>query len=246
INRVDPLLGNVGIGAINKSGADLCATAGRVLLKAPFNPNGVPATVEEVNAFFNRTDGALVNLFNSQLNNYMVRQGNSYVAKPGSAIKISPRFRDFFTRAMQMSAALYPDGQPGPRLQFTFRALLTGDIKFATFTVDGTSRPFSVTRGGDQGFTWIAAESQETKIEANVGGNTQILRGTGPWSVFQLFSTKARNWKSANGRYSGEFAFSHDGGTMVLPFELNLVGNPSIFDPAWLHGLSCVSQIGTP
>jgi type VI secretion system protein ImpL len=245
INRIDPLLGNVGIGAINKSGGDLCSTAGRVLLKAPFNPNGTAATLEEVNAFFNRTDGALVNLFNSQLNNYMVRQGNSYVAKPGSSIKINPRFRDFFTRAMQLSAALYPEGQPGPRMAFTFRALLSGNIKFATFTVDGTARPFSVTRGGDQGFTWIASESQEAKIEANVGGNPQTIRGTGAWSVFQLFA-KARNWKANNGRYSAEFVFTHDGGTVVLPFELNLLGNPSIFDPAWLRGLSCVSQIGTP
>ena len=245
LNRVDPLLGNVGIGAINKSGGDLCSSAGKVLVKAPFNPNGVPATLDEVNAFFNRTDGALVNLFNGQLNNYMVRQGNAYVAKPGSSIKINPRFRDFFTRAMQMSSALYPEGQPGPRMAFTFRALLTGDIKFATFTVDGTARPFSVTRGGDQGFTWIAAESQEAKIEANVAGNTQAIRGTGPWSVFQLFS-KARNWKVNNGKYSGEFTFTHDGGTVVLPFELNLLGNPPIFDPTWLRGLACVSQIGTP
>jgi type VI secretion system protein ImpL len=245
INRVDPLLGNVGVGALNKSGGDLCSTAGRVLLKAPFNPNGVPATLEEVSAFFGRPDGALLNLYNGQLNNYMVRQGSGYVAKPASAIKINPRFRDFFTRAMQLSSALYPEGQQGPRLAFTFRALLTGDIKFATFTVDGTSRPFSVNRGGDQGFTWIGAESQEAKIEANVGGNPQTIRGTGAWSVFQLFA-KARNWKVNNGRYSAEFVFTHDGGTMVLPFELNLLGNPSIFDPAWLRGLSCVSQIGTP
>jgi hypothetical protein len=245
INRVDPLLGNFGIGAINRSGGDLCTGAGRVLLKAPFNPNGVPATLDEVNAFFGRPDGALLNLYNSQLNTYIVRQGNQYVAKPGSSIKINPAFLTFFSRAMQLSQALYPDGQAGPRLSFTFRAMLTGDIKFATFTVDGTSRPFSPNRGGDQSFTWIATESQEAKIEPNVGGNTQVLRGTGPWSVFQLFS-KATKWTSNNGRYSAEWTFTHDGATMRLPFELNLLGNPPIFDPSWLRSLACVGRIGTP
>lgn len=243
INRVDPLLGNVGIGAINKSGGDMCSGAGRVLLKAPFNPNGVPATLEEVNAFFGRPDGALMNLYNSQLNNYLVRQGNQYVAKPGGSIKINPAFLTFFSRAMQFSSAIYPDGQAGPRMTFTFRAMLTGDIKFATFTLDGTARPFSPNRGGDQSFVWVGSESQEAKIEPNVAGNTQVLRGAGAWSVFQLFA-KATKWQSNNGRYSAEWSFPHEGGTMRLPFELNLLGNPPIFDTAWLRGLTCVSRIG--
>lgn len=216
-----------------------------MLLKAPFNPNGVPASLDEVNTFFGRPTGALVNLFTGPLSNYMAREGSGYVAKPNSAIKINPRFRDFFTKAMQMSTALYPEGQAGPRMAFTFRALVGGDIKFATFTVDGVSRPFSQNRGGDQAFTWIASESQEARIEPNVGGNVQVLKGTGQWSVFQLFA-KATNWKSANGRYTAEWTFTHDGGKVTLPFELNLLGNPSIFDPVWLRGLSCVSQIGTP
>jgi type VI secretion system protein ImpL len=245
LGRIDGLLGGVGVGALNRSGGDLCSGPGRVLLKAPFNPNGVAASVEEVNAFFGRTDGALVNLFNGQLSNYMMRQSGGYVVKPTSAIKINPRFRDFFTKAMQVTTALYPEGQPGPRLAFTFRALVGGDIKFATFTVDGVSRPFSQNRGGDQAFTWIANESQEARIEPNVGGNVQVLKGTGQWSVFQLFA-KATNWKSSNGRYTAEWTFTHDGGKVTLPFELNLLGNPSIFDTAWLRGLSCVSQIGTP
>jgi type VI secretion system protein ImpL len=223
----------------------MCTSAGRVLTKAPFNPGGSPASLDEVNSFFGRPDGALLNLFNGQLSNYMVRQGSGYAPKPGSSIKINPRFRDFFTRAAQLSTALYPEGQAGPRLSFTFRALLNSEVKFVTFTVDGASRPFSPTRSGDQPFTWVASESQEARIDANIGGNTQSLKGTGTWSVFQLFA-RARNWKSANGRYAAEWVFQHDGKDVVVPFELNLQGNPPIFDPSWLRGLSCVSQIGTP
>ncbi len=245
INPIDGMLGNVGIGALNKSGGDMCSGPGRVLSKAPFNPNGAPASLDEVNSFFGRPDGALLNLFNGQLSNYMVRQGSGYAPKPGSSIRINPRFRDFFTRAAQFSTAVYPEGQPGPRVSFTFRALLTSEVKFVTFAVDGASRPFSPTRSGDQPFSWVASESQEARIDANIGGNIQTLKGNGPWSVFQLFA-KARNWKSSGGRYTAEWVFQHDGKDVVVPFELNLQGNPPIFDPSWLRDLSCVSQIGTP
>jgi hypothetical protein len=243
LNPLDRILGSVGIGAVNTSGRDLCSGAGSVLLKAPFNPNGRPASIDEVTAFFGRPDGALMNLYNNQLNAYLVRQGNQYVAKPNSSIRLNPRFRDFFTNAMRFSQALYPDGQPGPRLTFTFRANVSGDIKFATFTLDGTARSFSPNRGGDQTFVWIGSESQEAKIEPNVGGNTQKKSGTGPWSIFQLFA-QARNWKTVGQKYTAEWTFQHEGGTMTLPFELNLPGNPSIFDPAFLRSLTCVSQIG--
>lgn len=245
ISRVDPLLGNVGIGALNKSGGDMCSGAGRVLLRGPFNPRGAAATLDDVTAFFGRPDGALLNLYNGQLSNYMVRQGNGYAAKPGSSIKINPRFRDFFSRATQLSQALYPEGKPGPQFTFTFRAVTTGDIKLATLIIDGNSRNFIPNRSADQPFSWVAAESQDARLVATVGGNQQTKSGTGIWSVFQLFA-QARNWTQLGSKYSAEFAFQHDGREVVLPIELNFLGNPPIFDTQWLRGLTCVSQIGTP
>jgi type VI secretion system protein ImpL len=245
LNRVDPMLGNIGVAGLNKAGADFCAGINRVLSKAPFNPAGPPATVSDVNGVFEKGSGAIWNFYNDQLSRYLAPQGDSYGVRPGTSVKINRRFVDFFSRAAQFSRALYPEGQPGPRVTIGFRPFTSANVPLVTLVIDGQSRMFTQTRTGEQLFNWVASEAQEAHLEAQIGGNAQRLQKSGTWAVFQLFA-QATGWKTLGSRYQAQWTFKHEGRDVAVPFELNLQGAAPIFSPDWLRGLSCVGTIATP
>jgi type VI secretion system protein ImpL len=245
LGRVDPMLGNVGVAGVNAGGSNFCSKDGRVLTKAPFNPNGAPASLAEVNEFFQRNTSALWNFYNAQLTKYLVPQGDGYAAASGAGVKVSPRFLAFFSKAAQVSRGLYPEGQTGPRLTFGFRPMLGNDVVSVALAVDGQTRNYTKVRASEQLFNWVGAEAQNVKLDVTIGGNTQTKAATGTWGLWKIF-TDAKNWKLSGGRLSGEWTFRHEGKDVTLPFELNIPSAPSILEPAWLSGLQCVSSIAAP
>ncbi|HWA59098.1 MAG TPA: ImcF-related family protein [Gemmatimonadales bacterium] len=241
-SSIDGMLGNVGVAGLNKAGADFCGFA-RVLTKGPVSPNAPAATLDELTAFFGR-DGALWNLYNSQLTRIISSTGTTYAPTPGASVRVNPRFLQFFNRASQFSRALYPEGQKQvPRLGFSFRAITNSDVTQVKLTVDGTTQIYSAVRTGDKPFVWVGEEAQLAKIEVMLRGNGQERTRNGTFGLFQLFAD-ARNWKQVGNRFSAEWTFQHEGQNYAVPFEIafNELSVP-VLQADWLRGISCVSAI---
>jgi type VI secretion system protein ImpL len=246
LTRVDGMLGNVGVAAVNKSGADLCADVNPVLRKKPFYMGGPDATSKDLDNVFQPAKGAIANQLKGPIGNYVQEQGDGYAPKPGSGIRPNPAFFTFLSRATQFSRTMYPtEGQPGPRLTFTFRPLFSADFNQVTLTVDGRSLQFTPTITGDKGVIWSLNEASEARVVVNIGGNPQPLQRSGPWALFQLFS-EAKGWKPAGGnRYQAAWSFTHENRPVQVPFELNFPLGAPILNPTWLDGLSCVARISS-
>lgn len=243
LNRVDGMLGNVGVVAVNKSGADLCADVNVVLRKKPFNMGGPDAAPKELDNVFQPAKGAIANQLKGPIGKYVVEQGDGYAPAPGSGIKPNRAFFDFLSKATQFSRTMYPtEGQPGPRFTFTFRPLFSADFSQLTLTVDGRSLQFTPTITGEKGINWSLNDATEAKVEVNIRGNPQPLQKSGPWALFQLFGV-ARNWRPNGGKWDAEWVFQHEGRDVAVPFELNFLNGSPILNPNWLRGLSCVSTI---
>ena len=200
-SSIDNMLGRVGVAGLNTSGNDFCSNMGRVLSKAPVNPNGTPASMDELTAFFAKPDGALWSLYNGQLNKMISSTGISYAPTPGASVKVNPRFLAFFNRAAQFSRALYPEGSKQvPQLAFSFRAITNPDVSQVKLQVDGTTKIYSATRTGDQAFVWLGENAGLARLDVTIKGNPQPLEKTGTWALFQLFA-QANNWTQKGIKY---------------------------------------------
>ena len=244
LTRIDPLVGSVGVAGVNGGGASLCGKEAKVLTKAPFTPGAAPAAITEVNEFFQRPASALWNLYNGQLARFIVPQGDGYAAAPGGTVKINPRFLAFFSRAAQVSKALYPEGQTGPRLQFGFRPTLGAEVTALTLTVDGQAKQFTRSRAAEQLVTWVGADARQVKLDITAQGVTDSQQKTGTWALWEIFA-RARNWRVVGGVSLAEFPVRTAAGETLVPFEVRLSGAPSLFDPTWLR-FSCVPTIALP
>jgi type VI protein secretion system component VasK len=228
---------------VNKAGADFCEDFGRVLGKSPVRPGGPAASIEEVTAFFGRPDGALWNLYKLQLSKFLASNGPGYGVTPGSTVRPTNQFVQFFTRAAQFSKALYPDGADQvPRLAFGFRANINSDVTQVKLTVNGTTKTWSAFRTGDQPFIWIGPEAQEVVLEVTIRGNPQERKKSGTWALWQLFAD-ARNWKQTGIKQTAEWTFRHENLDVPVQFDLTLPEGSPILSPDWLRGMGCVSRI---
>jgi type VI protein secretion system component VasK len=215
-----------------------------VFTKAPINPNGPPAGLDEVNTFFGRPDGALWSLYNSQLNKFMGRVGTgSYGPTPGASTKPTAQFLQFFNRAAQFSKALYPDGaEQVPRFTFSFRPVINGDVTTVKLTVNGTTRTWSAFRTGDQPFTWIGPEASEVVLEVTIKGNPQETKKSGTWALWQIFSS-ARNWQQSGIKQTAEWNYTHENQNVKVQFDLTIPDGTPILNAEWLRGMACVSRV---
>jgi len=244
-SSIDGMLGGVGVAGVNKAGTDFCSAYGQVFTKQPIVARGASASLDEVTAFFGRPDGALWSLYNSQLNKFVGRLGSaSYGAVPGSSVKPTPQFLNFFNRAALFSRSLYPDGaEQVPRLGFSFRAIINGDVTEVKLTVNGTTKTWSAFRTGDQPFIWIGPEASDVVLNVTIRGNPQERKESGTWALWRLFAD-TRNWKQlAGNKVSAEWIFSHENTTVPVQFDLTLPDGAPILSPEWLRGMGCVSRI---
>ncbi len=243
--QLGPMLGNVGVRDINGAGGNFCQKEGRLFSKVPFALGGATASVSEVSEVLQRNGSALSNLYNTQLTKYLLPQGAGYAANPASGVRVNPRFVEFISRASQVSKALYPEGQTGPRLTFGFRPLMAGAVTQVALTVDGSRRVFTRTRASEQTFDWVGLQAQSAKLEITIGNATESVSFSGPWALWRVFA-EARSWRGVGGLTQAELSVRHEGTDVPLAFEVNVPSAPSIFNPGWLAGLACVSTIALP
>ncbi len=243
LNGVERLLGNFGAAGLNKSGRDFCQPLARLMAMSPFRAGStISASLSDVSSQFQKGTGAIWSYYDQVLQKYLVPQGSRYAPRPGSDIPLNQNFVDFFNRAAGFSDALYPANQPGPRLAFTLKPLLSDLVPSVTVVIDGRTATFTRTSGAAQPFLWVAGEAREARMTAQVGGNEFTLSNKGTWAVFQLFQA-AEDWHTEGIVQKGQWTTKHQGQTVTIPFELNLAGAPPIFDRGYFGGVSCSGQI---
>jgi type VI protein secretion system component VasK len=243
LTGVERLLGNFGAAGLNKSGKDFCRPLERLMAMEPFRTgSSQQASLADVNSQFQKGTGGIWSYYDQVLQKYLSVQGTRYAPKPGSDIPLNAGFVDFFNRAAGFSDALYPANQPGPRIGFTFRPLLSDLVPSLTIVIDGKTQTYTRTSTAAQPFLWVGGEAREARISAQVGGNEFTMGYKGTWAVFQLFQA-AEGWQSQGLAQKGQWSTKHQGQTVTIPFELNLGGLAPIFDRGYWGGTGCNGQI---
>jgi type VI secretion system protein ImpL len=243
LTSVERLLGGFGAAGLNKSGKDFCRPLERMLTASPFRAGTTAqASLADVTAQFQRSTGAIWSFYNEVLAKYLVQQGSRYAPRPGSDIPLSSNFVEFFNRAAAFSDALYPQNQPGPRLAFTLKPLLSDLVTSVTIVIDGRTAVFTRTSAAAQPFLWVGGEAREARMSAQVGGNEFTISNKGTWAVFQLFQA-AEGWRTEGIVQKAQWTTRHQGQAVNIPFELNLAGSPPIFDRGYFGSVSCTGQI---
>jgi len=230
--------------AANGAGAQLCGALNPVLSKFPFNPNSTTqATLPEVNKVFAPDTGDLWTIYNTKLKAYFVQQGAQYVAAPNAPQPPNPKFAQFFTRAAQASAKLYPPGSQNPTFSFTPRFLPSKGIETAALGVDGQK----IANGSS--FTWNGTTAHQATVfyDTSQGGEYQ-----GTWSLFQLAKVGQPTRSPGGVRLDFPIVTTFAGQKVdqsapnkVVSFELTGPGAELLL-PGYFSGLSCVSTVVKP
>jgi type VI protein secretion system component VasK len=227
--------------AANGAGAQFCSAFNRFASRYPFSPGATgEARASDVDAALAPADGALAAL-RETVEPLAVRQGSRYVARAGVTPAPRSGFLAFFSRASELSRALY-GGDGGPRVAFTLRPRsLSDEVPEVTATVNGRTRTFTRSRAQSESFVWEALDSGDARLVARVNGAEVVLaEGQGPWAAFRMFRGAA--WRAAgDGRWQAVWQVPGQPAPLVM--EVIFGGNVPVFDPAYLRGLTCVGRI---
>jgi type VI secretion system protein ImpL len=227
------------------SGGGLCASFSPLMAKFPFSPSSTTeASSAEIAAVFQPGSGSLWQFYDSALKPMVVQQGTTYIPALNAPQKVNPAFLQFFNKAANVSAALFPSGATSPGLTFTAHVLPSKGIQSVTFVVDAQRLS-----GSDvsKQFTWSAQTAQQAQLVANYGTGSFPLQITGPWALFHLIS-KGRVEQAGNpGRLAYPLEFSNtpivvEGTPLVVHLELSGPG-AGLLMPGGLSSLRCVSTV---
>jgi type VI secretion system protein ImpL len=245
IVMVEDALTKGDVGPMNSAGQAFCQKFDRLRGSYPFkpsSPNDLP--IDELSMIFAPGRGSLWTFYDdAKLSTYLTKEGPKYVINPSAppGISISADFLNFFNRMAALSDALYPQGSPTPRFQYTLKELPSNVdglvLKVGTETLSGT--------GQEKTFTWTGGD--QDVVVMTKGGDT-LDAHSGPWAVFRFVS-------DANSQVSGpvtelEWVVQINGHDVILPsgkkksymYELRVSGfNP--FRAADLSSLSCKATV---
>jgi type VI secretion system protein ImpL len=254
ITHAEALLGALGPAQLNAEGKRFCAEFLELTNKYPFNSaSRIDATLAELSGILRPVDGRLWAFYDGSLKNQLVRQGDEYVVKAGSEIRITPAFAAFFNRAARFSRALYGEAGREPRLAYTMRALPAQGVTSVTLSLDGQVLK-SAGKGGDaKQFVWPGSATQGAILAGSLGGpDLGFIRHDGLWGAFRFFADADRfqqagtvyslQWVPRQGQ-SGQPMTLSGGQPLELPFALDLAGAPPIFQKGYLAGFQCVSVV---
>ncbi len=251
ITQAQALLGGLGPAQINSAGAGMCDAFNQLLKKYPFETKAPDATLDELNSVLRPGDGKLPQFYENTLKSLVDKQGNQYVAKPGS--KVSPEFLTFFNRAMAFSGALYKNGAQAPSLTYSMRALPFEGLKSVTLSLDGQVLKSGPAGGQSQDFTWPGTSVQKAALSGNAGGTEfGYITYDGLWAAFRFFGDADSyppsgtgyqlSWVPRQGK-SNQPTRLDNGKTLTLPFQLELKGAPPVFLKDYLASFHCVSRV---
>ena len=230
--------------ALNQRAERLCATLTPLFAKFPFTPTAtVDATIDEVNAFFAPGTGALWTFYQERLQPLLEKQGNKYVPAAGASLGLSTQFVTFFNHASQVSAALYPDGSPLPKVKLTARGIVT-DRAEEIQLIQGTQ----VARFGKNTppaeLNWPSATGRSAALDVVGGGRflrgrptEHVAKAAGDWAIFHLIA-QATKGDAGDAGYHAEWTSPL--GPVAIDFTTT-AGAP-VLRPGWLGGTTCAPQ----
>jgi type VI secretion system protein ImpL len=231
----DALVSGLPAAAVNAAGATFCSAYAPISRGFPFSARATSdASVDDVTAVFRENDGNLWAFYQDALESMMSTRG-----APRAGARVTPGFRQFFSRAAEFSAALFTGG--GPSLVFDFQPDIPAGASEVILQVDGDVRSYSPTSRASQSFVWHADRSRDARLIAVIDGErVTVASGEGPWSVFHLFN--GSNW-TGNGPYRVEWRVP--GRSLSVAAQVSFeAGVPPVLRPGYLNPLSrCVSQV---
>ena len=237
ILNAEALLTRVPGDSANGAGKSFCGQFAGITNKYPLRPDSPQdLSVDELNTIFAPPKGALWTFYDSNLKQYLIKNGSRYVAVDSGTLKLSHAFVDFFNRAAQLSDALYASGSPPPHFSYTLRQMpsnLEGVVlKIGTETLEGS--------GKEKTFVWTGAP-EDIQVTSKSGDTLDSFNG--PWAVFK-FVARAHQLGSNNLEWIQE----SNGRPITLPnglqksydYQLRVPGANPFVD---LQGMRCVSQV---
>jgi type VI protein secretion system component VasK len=226
---------------LNERGRALCADMEPVLAKFPLNPDArEEVTLAELKDLFAPGTGKLWALQQEQLRGTLEKQGAAWVVRADAPVPLSAPFVGFFNRAAQVSAALFPEGSPEPRVELSVRAVLSGRQRNVILTIGSQRAEFGRGTTSPAKMTWPSGRGASLVVRQDRGAlpdrNHTIETRPGDWALFRVF---ARANKVQGGR--AEWTNRGDAGTVVVEYD-----SPSgqrVLERAWLGGLTCTAQV---
>jgi type VI secretion system protein ImpL len=221
--------------AVNAAGASFCSAFTPISRAFPFSTRATTdASVDDVTTIFRENDGTLWAFYQDALASMMSTRG-----APRAGARVTPGFRQFFSRAAEFSDALFSTG--GPSLVFDFQPDIPAGASEVILQVDGDVRSFSPTSRASQSFVWQADRSRDARLIVVIDGErVTVASGEGEWSVFHLFNSS--NWTGNNPH---RVVWRVPGRSVSVAAQVGFeTGVPPVLRPGYLNPLSrCVSQV---
>jgi type VI secretion system protein ImpL len=250
IENSERLLQRLGPLDLNNQGKGLCSQISLLKRKYPFNPSSAEdASLQELAAVFHPQQGSLWALYAGNLQELLIEQGGHYAAKPGGSIQLNPAFVGFFNQAAAISRAFYPEGATEPRFVYTVTPQPIDTLSRLQLRIDGQLLSSGEGGGKPQQVLWPNDGSGSFLYGAIGGGNViEVVRYTGPWSVFRFFASASRIPPTGSGDYEWRPTTSGqpmvvNGKVVIVRYNLNHGANPPILKPGYLSTLSCPASV---
>lgn len=233
---------------LNGAGAGFCGKYRSTLMnKYPFDPRAsAQASLDDVAAIFAPQHGAFWQLYQDKLSKLLVKQGNTYSVVPGQKPELLPRFVNFFNNAARFSDALYANGtSQAPKLTFSLQPVFSNDIQSVTLAIDGQAATFKPGSPA-QPFTWPGAGG--VRMVAHSGADALYPSYDGLWAVFQFFNDADKpipspEWMLKSGLSNKPVTSPLTNQPIVVHFNLDMMGNPPVFQKGYFQTLGCVSEV---
>jgi type VI secretion system protein ImpL len=251
ITNVEAKLRGVGADELNAGGKGLCGQFGKVLSKYPFNPaSKQDATVEEVNSILKKPDGALWKFYDDNLRKFLTKQGNQYVAVPGTNVTLAARFIDFFNQATAFSEFLYAGGDP--HFTYSLKPVASETVQRIGLDIDGQKLDYTGGAAAAKQFTWQAGGTHSAKGTYGAEGVTFETQD-GIWAIFRMFGDADKgpasggagqyDWIIRQGKAGAPSMVN--GKPVTVRLELEMTG-PPVFQKGFFSRLACVSEVAKP
>jgi type VI secretion system protein ImpL len=249
----EALVRSLGPAELNAKGQALCAQFTALMRKYPFNPEATAeATLPEAAAILQPGTGALCAFYEGDLREYMVRQGDLFVANPTSQIRLTAEFVNFFNRAAAFANALYPGGATQPRLDYKVTLRPPAGMQSLSLAVDNGM--LTAGRGGaaSHAFEWPGGGAQQVRLIGRFGDSPELTFASyqGLWAVFRFFGDADRStttggvtrleWVPRQGR-AGQPMTLPDGTPLTVQFDVESAA--PVFQKGYLSGFGCVATV---
>lgn len=189
-------------GDLAVAGGKLCQSLAPLTGKYPLVPRAtVDANPRDVVALLHPQNGSLWAEVEQGLGRSVARQGAQWGAVAGGP-PVTREFLGFLNRASLLSAGLFPDGGPVPRLPLTFtQSTIPAGARYVRIFVNGQRHRFDNASRDLKPFgtvTMTTSGQATLDVEYRDGKVAVLAKHTGPWALLKLLRD-AETWRDAAG-----------------------------------------------